>query len=357
MSERWLIAMSGGVDSSVAAALMAKQNPDVVGLTMDLGSGAEKTSFKRCCGVPDAEDARQVARTLGIRHYVANYRKEFREAVVDPFIEEYKQGRTPIPCVACNRVMKFDLLIRRAEALGAVGVSTGHYARIAQAADGEPALYRSVDREKDQTYFLFDLPRAVLPKLCFPLGELKKSEVRALARELKLITADKPESQGICFIPDGNLRGALERLSPDLKRKEGPIVNREGEELGLHSGAPGYTLGQRKGLGLGNGPWYIVENRIAENTLIVDRAPALGRSSVHVRDARWVMGQVPEGPVRVQVRHRMESVAARVEVLEGDDVRIHFETPVWAPADGQAAVVYDADDTQLLGGGWIAGSQ
>jgi tRNA-specific 2-thiouridylase len=206
VSERWLVAMSGGVDSSVAAALLVREGAAVVGLTMDLG-GAERESVGGCCGLPEAEDARDVARTLGIRHYVANYRDEFRKEVIDPFLSDYAEGRTPIPCIACNRVLKFDLLLDRAEALGAVGVATGHYARIDRApaagaaagTAGELALYRARDRAKDQTYFLFDVPADKLSRLRFPLGDLHKSAVRDVARSLELVTADKPESQGICF--------------------------------------------------------------------------------------------------------------------------------------------------------------
>jgi tRNA-specific 2-thiouridylase len=357
VSERWLVAMSGGVDSSVAAALLAREH-EVVGVTMDLGaepeSGATRdASGRRCCGLPDAEDAREVARTLGIRHYTANYRREFHDAVVAPFVAEYRAGRTPIPCVACNRVLKFDVLLRRARALGARGVATGHYARIAPAPDGGPGLYRPRDRAKDQTYFLFDLSRDVLPSLAFPLGELSKSEVRAIATELGLVTANKPESQGICFIPDGDVRGALDRLGASPERRPGDIVDGSGRVLGQHSGALGYTMGQRQGLGLSGGPWYVSQVRPERNQLVVERRPELQRSVLRVSAPLWIEGVVPPGPVRVQVRHRHASVPARVESV-GAELRVELEAPVWAPAPGQAAVVYDAADERVLGGGWIA---
>jgi tRNA-specific 2-thiouridylase len=356
MNGRWLVAMSGGVDSSVAAALLARAGHEVVGVTMDLGSGSDSAvgGSKRCCGLPDADDAREVAARLGIRHYTANYRAEFAREVIEPFAAEYAAGRTPIPCIACNRVLKFDLLLRRADALGARGVATGHYARLAPAPDGRPGLFRPRDRAKDQTYFLFDLARAALDRIAFPLGELEKSEVRALARELGLATAEKPESQGICFVPDGDVRGALARLDPRRPRPRGPIKTRDGRVLGEHPGAIGFTPGQRHGLGLGGGPWYVAEVRPGENTLVVACEAELRTRAVRVERASWLDGAAPDGPVRAAVRYRHRSVSARVEPGGDGGAWLRFEEPVWAPAPGQAAVVWDAADERLLGGGWIA---
>jgi tRNA-specific 2-thiouridylase len=357
VSERWLVAMSGGVDSSVAAALLARGGAEVVGITMDLGSPEpEAAPAKRCCGLRDAIDARAVAQTLGIRHYVANYREPFRRHVIEPFAEAYLSGATPIPCVACNRVLKFEVLLARARSLGARGVATGHYARIAPGPDGSPALYRSRDRSKDQTYFLFDLDRETLAQLAFPLGDLEKREVRRLARQLGLATADKPESQGICFIPDADVRGAVRRIRPEADAGAGEIVDADGAVLGHHAGAVGYTLGQRKGLGLASGPWYVAEVRPRENRLVVGRADAVWRRTLEVSEPHWMDGEAPGTDVRVQIRHRHTAVSGRAERAAHGGVRLELDAPVWGPAPGQAAVVYDAADERLLGGGWITGS-
>ena len=363
MNERWLVAMSGGVDSSVAAALLARAGAEVLGVTMDLGEGSARDhavpGAKKCCGLPDAEDAAAVARRLGFRHYVANYRRAFAEAVVQPFVEAYASGETPIPCIACNRVLKFDRLLRRARALGARGVATGHYARIARDAEGRFGLYRARDRHKDQTYFMFDIPTRTLGELRFPLGDLNKDQVREVARELELPNADKPESQGICFVPDGDVRAALGRLRPELRGARGEIVDELGRILGRHDGAAGYTVGQRKGLGLSGGPWYVREIQAARNRLVVGRDPAVLRlDRIRARESNWLAGGPPEGEVRVQVRHASRSVPARL--LAGpqpDEVEIELAEPVWAPGPGQAAVVYDAADERVLGGGWIAGAR
>jgi tRNA-specific 2-thiouridylase len=351
VSERWLVAMSGGVDSSVAAALLVREGCQAVGVTMDLGGDAGPGRSGRCCGLPDAEDARAVSRALGIRHYVVNLRAEFHEAVVEPFVSGYLEGRTPIPCVACNRELKFDWLLRRAEALGARGVATGHYARIAPGPDRAPALHRAADRDKDQTYFLFDTPRASLERIRFPLGALAKSEVRRLAREAGLVTADKPESQGICFVPEGDVRRALRRLAPEHPPVEGEVTDSEGRVLGRHRGAIGYTVGQRSGLGaLPDGPWYVTEVDPRTGRLRVGRRDELRRDRIALRAPVWQDGAPPEGEVRVQVRHRQRAVPGRVRE---HGLAIELEEPVFAPAPGQAAVVYDERDERLLGGGWI----
>lgn len=360
MSERWLVAMSGGVDSSVAAALLARSGADVVGVTMDLGtpsgapSGASSSPSSRCCGLPDAMDARSVARTLGIRHYVVNYRDAFQRSVVQPFVDAYTRGETPVPCIDCNRTLKFDRLLKRAHSLGACGVATGHYARIAPGPDGRPALYRPCDRDKDQTYFLFDVPRMLLDQIAFPLGELSKPDVRRLARELGLVTADKPESQDICFIPEGDLKAVVHALRPDTRRGPGEIVDSEGRLLGSHPGAVGFTVGQRRGLGLADGPWFVSRVDPERNRLVVGRVADLERGSIDLTRTSWLVSRPPAGAVRAQIRHRQRAAPARLEILAGERARLHFDRPVRAPAPGQAAVVYDLEDRRVLGGGWIA---
>ncbi|MFQ5696970.1 MAG: tRNA 2-thiouridine(34) synthase MnmA [Myxococcota bacterium] len=360
MRERWLVAMSGGVDSSVAAALLAREGTEVVGVTMDLGSPLEESTdassrrTSRCCGDSEAMDARSVARALGIRHYVVNYRDAFRRDVVEPFAEAYARGETPIPCIDCNRMLKFGRLVARARSLGARGVATGHYARLAPGPDRGPALYRPRDRDKDQTYFLFDLPRALLDAVAFPLGELSKSEVRALARELGLATADKPESQDICFIPEGDVRPVIHALRPEARRGPGEIVDPQGRRLGTHPGAVGYTVGQRRGLGLSGGPWFVRRVEPERNRLVVGRSSDVERDSIDLVRTSWLTPAPPAGEVCAQVRHRQRATRARLEVHRGERATLHFERPIRAAAPGQAAVVYDAGDDRVLGGGWIA---
>jgi tRNA-specific 2-thiouridylase len=352
--ERLVVAMSGGVDSSVAAALLAREGYEVIGVTMRLSGDAS-----RCCSLADADDARRVADALGIRFFVANYAREFRKEVIEAFADEYLAGRTPIPCVTCNSRFKFDHLMSRADVFGSRAVATGHYARIEHdEASGRARLFRSRDRSKDQSYFLFELTQEQLSRARFPLGEMSKHEVRKLARELGLATADKPESQEICFVPDGDYAAVVEAVRPEAKLLSGDIVDADGTVLASHRGVHRFTVGQRHGLGIdhANRPLYV--NRIDAQTgrITVGDREELDATTGMVHRVNWIRGEPPTEALRarVQIRHRHEAALATLHVEADDRVRVAFETPVRALAPGQAAVFYDAENNcEVLGGGWI----
>jgi tRNA-specific 2-thiouridylase len=353
VKERVLVAMSGGVDSSLAAALALEAGFDVVGVTLHLAGDAS-----RCCSLADAEDARRVAERLGIRFYVANHGEDFRREVIEPFADAYLAGRTPVPCVACNKRFKFDRLLERARVLGATRLVTGHYARV----DDDPEtglrrLRRARDAAKDQSYFLFDLSQAQLARAWLPLGELTKDEVRARARALGLATADKPESQEICFVPDGDYARVVESLRPEAGARPGDFVDGAGRVLGRHRGVHRYTVGQRRGLGLSAGRRLYVTAIDAESGRVrVGDADGLLAGGALLEGVAWVAGDAPEAPVRaeVRVRYRHAGAKATLEPLPGGAARVRFDEPVAAVAPGQAAVFYAGDD--VLGGGWIAGA-
>ncbi len=349
MSERVVVAMSGGVDSSVAAALLVEAGCEVIGVTMRLsGDGS------RCCSLDDAEDARRVAETLGIRFYVADYADAFRREVMEPWADAYLAGRTPIPCVACNQRFKFRHLLDRARALGATAVATGHYARVERDPDGAPRLLRGADPEKDQSYFLFDLSPAQLHAIRFPVGGLAKERVRERARSLGLATADKPESQEICFVPDGDTAGAVERIRPGAAPGPGAIVDDRDRVLGTHGGIHRYTVGQRRGLGVATGErLFVREIDAAGNRVRVAPIERMGARGARLRGVSWIAGSAPEGPVRalVRVRHRHAGATATITADAGGAASVAFDEPVVAVAPGQAAVFYAGD--AVLGGGWI----
>jgi len=357
---RVVVAMSGGVDSSLAAALLVEDDLDVVGVTMHL---AGETS--RCCSLEDADDARRVAENLGIPFYVANYRDSFQREVIDVFADEYLAGRTPIPCVACNKRFKFDHLMERATVFGASSVATGHYARVLRNPQtGTFELRRARDLQKDQTYFLFQLDQSQLARIRFPLGELTKEDVRNRARELGLRTADKPESQEICFVPGGNYAEVVEALRPEATSRGGEIVDTQGAVLGHHRGIHRFTVGQRHGLGISSDRrLYVLRLEAAERRVVVGPASELGSTGMEVGSVNWLDGHTPARPVRgrVQIRHRHAVVEATLYPLEGETVRVEFDEPVDAVTPGQAAVFYAVEATgesagdRVLGGGWIRG--
>jgi tRNA-specific 2-thiouridylase len=356
--ERIVVGMSGGVDSSVAAALLAEAGHDVVGVTMRVWPWQEATEassrFGSCCGTDAVEDARRVAATLGIPYYLLNMADEFDRKVIGPFAEAYREGRTPVPCLACNTDLKFGSLLGRAAAWDAVAVATGHYARIDRDPEsGRWRLLRARDGRKDQTDFLWPLTQAQLAAARFPVGELTKDDVREHARRLGLVTADKPESQEICFVPDGNYRGYLRRREPATFRA-GAIVDVDGHTLGRHDGVAGFTIGQRRGLGLASGrALYVVDLDPDADQVTVGGPADLERDRLVAGRVNFVAGVPPSGPQRVlaKIRHNHEPAAATLRVLDDGRAEVVFDRPQRAIAPGQSCVWYQGE--VVLGGGVI----
>jgi tRNA-specific 2-thiouridylase len=346
--------MSGGVDSSVAAALLVEEGFEVVGATMKTFCYSGTTGpAKTCCGLDGIADARRVAHDLGIPHYVYDVEEEFTRDVIDDFVSEYARGRTPNPCVRCNSNTKFRDLLARGRLLGCDAVASGHYVRVRHGPSSS-AILRGVDGSKDQSYFLWGLPREMLPRLEFPLGELTKTEVRARARELGLITADKPESQEICFVPTGHYRDFLEKRLPLAHPSllPGPIVTREGEVLGEHGGYAGFTVGQRRGLG-GGFPeaLYVLEIWPEARAVVVGPLAELSSVGVEVGELNW-LAPPPASGSRVQVQPRYRAAAVSATVARGGEVlELAFDEEQRAITPGQSAVIFDGD--RVLGGGRI----
>jgi tRNA-uridine 2-sulfurtransferase len=355
---RIVVAMSGGVDSSVAAALLAREGHEVIGLSMQLydqsqRSTGEPARFGTCCTIDDLHDARRVAARIGIPHYIVNFEREFADQVISNFVDEYASGRTPIPCVHCNGDLKFAALAQRAAGFDAEFVATGHYARVDLEADtGRYRLLRGMDPAKDQSYFLFTLDQAQLAHAMFPVGAMDKATVRDHARALGLSVSEKPDSHEICFVPDGDHAAFMERQGAHVPG--GTIRNVAGEVVGHHEGVHRYTVGQRKGLGLASPiRLYVVGIDAHAQTVTVGPREALEETSLLATDVNWIAGEAPSAGTRItaQIRHRHKEAAATIYPGTDRTVKATFDEPQHAVAPGQAAVFYDGQ--VVLGGGWI----
>ena len=354
---RIVVAMSGGVDSSVAAAVLADEGHDVIGLSMQLYDQTDgERTFGRCCTLDDLHDARRVAAAIDIPHYIMNFERQFDEQVVSNFVREYAAGRTPLPCARCNSDLKFATLADRARGLGAEAVATGHYARVERdEGSGRYLLKRGVDPGKDQSYFLFSLTQDQLARAVFPVGNRVKDAVREYARVRRLPVADKPDSHEICFIPNDDYAAFVTKYAPETDRP-GVIVDQSGHVLGGHGGIHRFTVGQRKRLGLSSSPtgvpMYVLALRPADQQVVVGPKAALERTELTASDVNWIIDE-PHATLRLtaQIRHRHPAAAATVRALDGRRADVTFDAPQIAITPGQAVVFYDGD--VVAGGGWI----
>lgn len=365
------VAMSGGVDSSAAAALLKEQGHELVGFTMQLWDQRRGISVdengdplpSRCCSLDDVYDARRVAESLGFPFYVLNLEKDFDRDVVEPFVQSYLSGETPIPCVACNSRLKFASLDKMAVSLGCDKVATGHFARVEYDGSADRyRLFRGRNHWKDQSYFLWELTQDQLSRAYFPLGEMEKSEVRDIAREAKLYTAEKQESQEICFVPDGKYSEFIDRYLEHEDRSDelpaaGDIVSTTGETVGKHTGIHRYTIGQRRGLGIAHEkPLYVVQIERAKNQIIVGEIDELEAIEFTAKGVNWVAFDEPSEPVRalVKVRYRHDPAPAKIYALPDGRARVVFDQPQRAITPGQATIFYDIETgEEVVGGGWI----
>ncbi|GAC1473077.1 MAG: tRNA 2-thiouridine(34) synthase MnmA [Isosphaeraceae bacterium] len=352
MSKRVVVAMSGGVDSSVAACLLKDQGYEVIGLFMRTGSHENEDRHTRtCCSTTDAVDARRVADQLNVPFYVLDFERDFSR-IIDQFVDEYFEGRTPNPCVLCNIWLKFGKLWSYGKQVGADFVATGHYARIARASDGTFRVARAQDRAKDQSYVLFGLETALLQSILFPVGEFPKSEIRRIAKAHDLSVHDKSDSQEICFVPSNDYRAFVRARRPEMDTT-GDMVDEKGTLLGHHAGIEAFTIGQRRGLGITLGePRYVVQIEPERRTVTIGPRESLEKRGLEAARFRW-QGPVPEAPARclAQIRAQQKPVSATVEALPGERAQVVFDSPVSAVSPGQVVTVYQ--DELVLGGGWI----
>ena len=353
--ERVVVAMSGGVDSSVAAALLVEQGYEVIGMMMRLWSepSAGTIIHNRCCTPDQMADARRIADQLGIPFYVVDVKDHFRQTIVQFFIDEHRQGRTPNPCIECNRQIRFSYLLNRAFSLDADYLATGHYAQVIETATGFQ-LHEGVDSSKDQSYVLHMLTQAQLAHVKFPVGGYAKHEVRTMAERFNLPVAHKKESMDLCFLGDGDYRRFLHEHAPD-RQPAGPILTSDGHEVGQHNGLANYTIGQRKGLGVNVGhPVFVLRKDVAHNALIVGSRAELGQTTLSVRDVSWVAGVIPDRPVEatVKIRYKAQKLAATITPTGHCSADVVFHDDVFGITSGQGAVFYQG--SQCLGGGIIA---
>ena len=363
--ERIVVAMSGGVDSSVTAAILNYAGYEVIGVSMKLYEASKVNSPKTCCSGIDIRDAREVAKKLGIKHFIVDYKSRFKQSVIDDFIESYSRGRTPIPCIKCNQTVKFKDMLDFSKSIGCSYLATGHYVKRIEK-DGKINLYQANDKSKDQSYFLFATTQNQLKNLRFPLGYFTKKEIRNLAKFFCLDVADKPDSQDICFIPDGNYRDFLKKNSKSTF-KQGVIETVDGTSLGFHDGLANYTIGQRKGIGIGgikgqeeHKPFYVVDINLDNNKVIVGPKDKLKKYFIYLKDLNFCSGDLPKKPFKatIKIRSGMSLVDGEVRIsdMKNNLGVVKLSKPEYGVAPGQACVFYDRQK-KMIGGGWISASE